>query len=142
MKNTIIIFLISTIIGFGGGYYFFAFTGENIQQNEVVQEESEAPTSSEKEETTPTSVSANTEIFTNKGCIQCHSISELNLNGGVTGPDLSNAYAGVEGKHGKPLDEFLKEPTSAVMSGVIKGNPLTDEERTKIVEILKTTSEN
>ena len=67
----------------------------------------------------------------------CHAVSGLNLEGGATGPDLTQAFNNVEGKHGKPLAEFLKEPTSAVMSSVIGGNPLTDEEISQVVEALK-----
>ncbi|MGP3561442.1 c-type cytochrome [Geobacillus sp. BK01] len=80
-------------------------------------------------------------ILQKKGCLSCHSVSKLNLQGGTTGPDLSNAYQVVEGKHGKPIEEFLKAPTSAVMSGVIKSNPLTDEERADIIALLKEASE-
>jgi hypothetical protein len=47
----------------------------------------------------------------------------------------------VEGKHGKPIEEFLKAPTSAVMSGVIGKNPLSDEERKQVLELLKQASE-
>ena len=39
------------------------------------------------------------------------------------------------------MDSFLKEPTSAVMSGVIEANPLSDEERAKVVEALKKIAE-
>ena len=53
------------------------------------------------------------------GCIACHAVSALEVQGGVTGPDLSNSYVNVPDKHGVPIDEFLKEPTTAVMSGVI-----------------------
>lgn len=64
------------------------------------------------------------------------------MQGGATGPDLSQSYNNVEGKHGKPLDEFLKAPTSAVMSSVIQGNPLSDEQRMQIVEALKKAAES
>lgn len=95
----------------------------------------------ETDDTTANTVSADTEIFTEKGCIGCHSISALDLSGGATGPDLSEAFNNVEGKHGKPLNEFLKEPTSAVMSGVIGGNPLTDEEINKLTQLLQKAAE-
>jgi hypothetical protein len=53
----------------------------------------------------------------------------------------TQAYANVEGKHGKPIEEFLKAPTSAVMSGVIGKNPLSDEERKQVLDLLKQASE-
>lgn len=93
---------------------------------------------SNKEETTSSKAG---QVFEQKGCVSCHSISKLNVKGGSTGPDLSDAYKTVDGKHGKSVDEFLKKPSSAVMSGVIKDNPLTDKERKDIVDALKEASE-
>lgn len=92
-------------------------------------------------DTEKTTASDAGQIFEKKGCVSCHSISKLNVKGGATGPDLSTAYKTVDGKHGKPVDEFLKKPSSAVMSGVIKDNPLTDKERKDIVNALKEASE-
>ena len=80
-------------------------------------------------------------ILQTKGCIGCHAVQGLNLQGGATGPDLSQAFKTIEGKHGKPINEFLKAPTSAVMSSVIGGNPLSDDEITQIVAELKKASE-
>lgn len=147
MKNASLIFIISALIGLGIGYLFFDLTDSKSEQEaQSVTKQQIATNVDEKqghdmEGEGETTVNAKGDIFVDKGCIQCHSISKLNLKGGATGPDLSNAYATVEGKHGKKLDEFLQEPTSAVMSGVIKGNPLTDEERAKVVEALKSISE-
>jgi cytochrome c551/c552 len=143
VKNTVIIFIISTLVGLGIGYLYFNFTGSNSNNEhaQTVNNQTASKDKTEKGSVTSQIVDANTEIFTQKGCLQCHSISKLNLKGGAVGPDLSGAYATVEGKHGKPLAEFLKAPTSATMAGVIKGNPLTDEERTKIVDVLKSISD-
>jgi len=47
----------------------------------------------------------------------------------------------VKDKHGKPIEEFLKQPDSAVMSGVIGKNPLTDDERKQVLEMLQKASE-
>ncbi|MGX1983340.1 hypothetical protein EDD69_11076 [Thermolongibacillus altinsuensis] len=140
MKNLAIIFLVSVAVGLAGGYTYFHFTNNDEtaaakQETAAVQKKPTALT-----QTTSTS-SKEGEILKQKGCLSCHSVSKLNLQGGTTGPDLSNAYKVVEGKHGKPIEEFLKEPTSAVMSGVIKSNPLTDEERAAIIQVLKTASE-
>jgi cytochrome c2 len=140
MKQTVIIFIISALIGLAGGYTYFQFTGKSQaadakQKTAAVQKE----TNDSKE--TVSASSKEGDILQQKGCLSCHSVSKLNLQGGTTGPDLSNAYKEVEGKHGKPIEEFLKAPTSAVMSGVIKSNPLTNEEREAIIEVLKTASE-
>jgi cytochrome c551/c552 len=146
MKQTVIIFIIGALIGLAGGYSYFQLTDKSESANTkhetaTVQKE----TTASKETTTAKEVaSTGTQegnILKQKGCLSCHSVSKLNLQGGTTGPDLSNAYKEVEGKHGKPIEEFLKAPTSAVMSGVIKSNPLTDEERAAIIKVLKTASE-
>ncbi|MFT9846788.1 hypothetical protein [Aneurinibacillus sp. REN35] len=55
--------------------------------------------------------------------------------------DLSKAYTTVLDKHGVSIDEFLKKPTSAVMSGVIGKSPLKEDERKAIIAALKTASE-
>ena len=73
-------------------------------------------------------------------CVACHSVSALNVQGGVTGPDLSKAYLNVADKHGVPVEDFLKKPTSAVMSSVLGANPLTDEERAQVLSALQAAS--
>lgn len=152
MKKAGIFFLISALIGLGIGYLVFDVIMGNDSQTEAnvsadkssddaLSTTETATEEQETDDTTANTVSADTEIFTEKGCIGCHSISALDLSGGATGPDLSEAFNNVEGKHGKPLNEFLKEPTSAVMSGVIGGNPLTDEEINKLTQLLQKAAE-
>lgn len=152
MKKAGIYFLISALIGLGIGYLVFDVIMGNDNQTEAnvstdnSTDDAISTTETAKEEqaaddTAANTVSADTEIFTEKGCIGCHSISALDLSGGATGPDLSEAFNNVEGKHGKPLNEFLKEPTSAVMSGVIGGNPLTDEEINTLTQLLQKAAE-
>ncbi len=145
MKKAITYFVISTLIGLGVGYLVFdVFTG-NDDQTVATADSVENTAKTDKPTTNSTKdkpketikTSAESEIFTQKGCIGCHSISALDINGGVVGPDLSQAFNNVEGKHGKPINEFLKQPTSSVMSGVIGGHPLTDEEITKITTLLQ-----
>lgn len=140
MKNTAIIFLISALVGLGGGYLFFQVTNDSSSVANPA-EQSQENVKEEKEDVTTTSVVAEGDILNAKGCLACHAVSDLGLEGGVTGPDLSNAFTEVEGKHGKPLEEYLKEPTSAVMSSVIGGNPLTDEEIKQIVDALEIASQ-
>ncbi|MDF2856567.1 MAG: cytochrome [Neobacillus sp.] len=144
MKKAIISFVTSIIIGFGLGYLVFGvIMGDSDKQPQVAQTgptEDVAPTEEAKKEPESVAVDADN-ILNSKGCLGCHAVEALDLQGGATGPDLSKAFEGVEDKHGKPLDEFLKEPTSAVMSSVISGSPLTDEERAKVIEMLKQASE-
>jgi cytochrome c551/c552 len=146
LKKAGIYFIISALLGLGIGYLVFdvimgkdtpaEVTADSNEQQDEATNSSETSKDADKAAPAKTA-SAETEIFSQKGCLGCHSISALDLNGGATGPDLSKAFENVEGKHGKPINEFLKEPTSAVMSGVIGGNPLTDEEINKIVTMLE-----
>jgi cytochrome c551/c552 len=117
--------------------------GDSEKQPQVVQtQNSEDVTQNEEPKKDPETVAVDSDnILNSKGCLGCHAVESLDLQGGATGPDLSKAFEGVEDKHGKPIDEFLKEPTSAVMSSVISGSPLTDDERAKVVEMLKQASE-
>ena len=76
-----------------------------------------------------------TEIFSTRGCIQCHTISALKVVGGATGPDLSGAFKNVPNKYGKPLSEFLQQP-EGVMAEVLPTKNVTDKEKEQIVELL------
>jgi cytochrome c551/c552 len=150
VNKAIISFVVCALLGFGLGYLVFGvIMGDSEKQPQVTQTQTETETTetaTAKEESTDskeaTTVSATEDnILNKKGCLGCHSVESLNIKGGAVGPDLSQAFANVEGKHGKPIEEFLKAPTSAVMSGVISKNPLTDEERTQVLELLKQASE-
>jgi mono/diheme cytochrome c family protein len=151
MPNSVASFIICTILGFGIGFAGYEIAGKEDASSSAKPAETEsapaqAAESSKQEpeaneSTQPETVSASSEVFTAKGCLGCHSVSSLNLQGGATGPDLSKAFTNVEDKHGKPLDEFMKAPTSAVMSGVISGSPLSDEEVQQVVDALKEASE-
>ncbi|WP_313803357.1 cytochrome C [Cytobacillus sp.] len=143
MKKPFLIFVISALIGLGLGYVVFDVLIPDQSQQEVAVDDKDEAKSSEtsQEEANKTVAVSGDNILQAKGCLGCHAVSGLNLDGGATGPDLSQAFNNVEDKHGKPLAEFLKEPTSAVMSGVIGGNPLTDEEINQIIEALQKAAE-
>ncbi|MBS8265481.1 cytochrome C [Mesobacillus boroniphilus] len=148
MQKALISFIISALIGLGLGYIAFDVVGgSNDESTENASKEAETskPQSDNKQEEkddqpAAETVSADENILTSKGCLSCHSVSSLNLTGGATGPDLSKAFENVEGKHGKSIDQFLKEPTSAVMSGVIGGNPLSEQEISEVVKLLEEAS--
>lgn len=144
MQKAIIHFVISALLGLGLGYIGFEVIGGKSSNDQKVASpdtsSSEQATETEADSTETedaTAVSTDGGILAAKGCLQCHSVGSLNIKGGAVGPDLSQAFNNVEGKHGKPINEFLKKPTSAVMSGVIGGNPLTDDEITQVLDLLK-----
>lgn len=147
MNKPVVHFIISALIGLGIGYVAFDLIPANDgQEKDVAVTEESKPAETAKEDAEPaetetTAAAGEENILQSRGCLGCHSVEALNLKGGATGPDLSQAYKNVEGKHGKPVAEFLKKPTSAVMSGVIGGNPLSEEEINQVVSILKEASE-
>lgn len=132
LKKPIIHFVISALVGLGLGYLVFdvvAADGDQGTEVAAINEETPESTTENTEKNTEATeatatASGEESILQSKGCIGCHAVEGLDLQGGATGPDLSQAFNNVEGKHGKPLNEFLKEPTSAVMSTVIAGSPL------------------
>jgi len=148
LQKTIISFVISALLGFGIGYLVFdVIMGDSGNEPQVAQTETKDTNQAKEEskdskDTAATTASVSEDnILNNRGCLGCHSVEALSLKGGAVGPDLSQAFVNVEGKHGKSIDEFLKAPTSAVMSGVIGKNPLTDDERNQVLDLLKQASE-
>ncbi|MCL1852761.1 MAG: cytochrome C [Peptococcaceae bacterium] len=75
-------------------------------------------------------------VFSSKGCVQCHSISSLDVVAGVYGPDLSNAITNVPNKYAKTLLEFLREP-EGVMGTVLPGKNVSDRDKEGIAEYLE-----
>lgn len=163
MKMNGLIFVVGFILAFAGGYLIFgqADAGQSVPVTPTASENSGSEAESENADSTEADsndadsneeaaeeaaepeveINADTEVLARNNCLSCHAVEAAGLDGGTTGPDLSDAYSEVEGKHGKTLDEFLQEPTSAVMSSVIEGDPLDDAERENIVELLKEVSE-
>lgn len=142
-------FIIFFALGLGGGYLIFSNNndGPNEQaateetQNTENREQTDEATEEDGGEELSEAAAGEGQILVERGCVSCHSTSALNIEGGATGPDLSQSYLNVEQKHGVPIDEFLKNPTSAVMSSVISSDPLTDEELEAVVEALRIASE-
>lgn len=153
MNKNILIFFLCFAVAFGGGYLFYKSgqpsDGATQASSHADHETATAPKagdSTKAEAPAPsaapaTGTASEGAIFTQRGCIACHSVSALNVKGGAVGPDLSQAYVNVKDKHGVPVEEFLKKPTSAVMSGVLGSKPLTEEERQAVLKALKLASE-
>lgn len=165
MKMNALVFVIGFVIAFGGGYLFFGGNGDNeapqpVQETtpeteEVDDEEANEEEANDEVEEADEDVSDETEeaeepeereqasvdIQPMTNCLSCHAVDSLGIAGGEAGPDLSPIYAQIEGKHGKDLDSFLQEPTTQVMVTVLEDNPLSDEDREAIVDILSQASE-
>lgn len=137
MRNLVILFFAGFLVAFGGGYFFYdSKAATNDHGSEHVADAPEAKQDSQDKKEGSTAL-AEGQIFIEKGCTGCHAVSALQVDGSQMGADLSTAYNHVEGKFGIPIEQYLKEPNSAVMSGVMAGNPLTDEELERVIEGLR-----
>lgn len=141
MKSNILIFVATFLLAFGAGYLIFHSTEKpSVSQQPTENNSADSKEATEEPKKEDASVPAGAEPLIANSCIGCHAVNDAGIAGGTTGPDLSKAFVNVKDKHGIELDEFLQHPTSAVMSGVIGDNPLSDEDRKKIVEFLEETS--
>jgi mono/diheme cytochrome c family protein len=140
MGKYIAIFLVCFAVAFGGGYLIFN-AKENAGEVEEVEKTDQVVKEDAIEKQQGDATAEEGRILVQRGCVSCHSVSALNIQGGATGPDLSQAYVNVEGKHGVPIEEYLKKPTSAVMSGVLGGKPLTEDELAGVLAALEAASE-
>ena len=74
-------------------------------------------------------------------CLSCHTVSGIGgLGGGRLGPDLTSAYARLEGR--KALSAWLASPPSLVMQPVFKKHALEGEEVLALVAFLKDSAES
>ncbi|HHW37703.1 MAG TPA: hypothetical protein GXX18_10765 [Bacillales bacterium] len=102
--------------------------------------QTETVTSTEPAEPAPNLAEHTDNILVQKGCIACHAVSPIGVKGNGTAPDLAIAYDDVKNRFGKSLEEFLAEP-EGTMSAVFETSPLTDEEKEKVISIVKEYSE-
>ena len=114
------------------------YSDGNEADTQVTDEEVSEEVDETEEETEQASTSdADNNALVRNGCTACHAVGSIDIDGANTGPDLSNAFSTVEAKHGKPIDEYLQEPTSAVMSTVIEGDPLSEEDLEAVLNALE-----
>ncbi len=82
-------------------------------------------------------------FFQGKGCTECHTVSTFGLESqNKSGPDLADAYTDVQKRFGTSLENFLKNPTGTMQMVLKDKIKLTDEERRKVIELLKYAHEN
>ncbi|HLS23224.1 MAG TPA: cytochrome C [Pseudogracilibacillus sp.] len=143
MKSNAIVNSILVIVGFllafGAGYLFLG--KESPEPEAVPEEQAETETTEESAEDLASMVPDEAMVLSRNGCLSCHSVESIGAPGGDIGPDLSRSFPEMKEKHGKELNDFLIEPTSAVMATIIADKPLKDDEREQIVAILKEASE-
>lgn len=136
-------FLSCFIITFAAGYLYFQMTAP--KKTAAPKQEASTSTQPAAQDTgktnTATAADGEGSIFVKRGCVQCHSIKALNVQGGAVGPDLSHAYTDVQAQRGIPIQQFLKKPNSAVMSGVLGSRPLSDADYNAVLAALKAASE-
>jgi cytochrome c551/c552 len=77
-------------------------------------------------------------FFVKKGCFTCHAVTSLGIDSAAKiGPDLSIAVTDVQSRFGRPLDDFLMNPTGTMSVVLSTQIPLTVEERRQAIELLK-----
>lgn len=82
-------------------------------------------------------------FFQGKGCTECHSVSTFGLESqNKSGPDLADAYTDVQKRFGTSLENFLKNPTGTMQMVLKDKIKLTDDEKRKVIELLKYAHEN
>ena len=82
-------------------------------------------------------------FFQTKGCTECHAVSTFGLDSqNKSGPDLADAYTDVQKRFGTSLENFLKSPTGTMQMVLKDKIKLTDDEKRKVIELLKYAHEN
>lgn len=77
-------------------------------------------------------------FFVKKTCFICHDVSTLGIESAAKiGPDLAIAYADVQSRFGKTLEDFLRAPTGTMAVVLSTQIHLTDDEKAQVVEKLK-----
>jgi cytochrome c551/c552 len=77
--------------------------------------------------------------FINGGppCGTCHQILDIGVGGGSVGPDLSNILNTAFSSNATKLSQFLTKPTTPTMKATWGSAPLTDQEVTALVDLIK-----
>ena len=76
-------------------------------------------------------------FFVRKTCFICHDVSVLGVESATKiGPDLSIAYADVQSRFGRTLDDFLHNPTGTMAVVLSTQIHLTDEELNEAIRTL------
>ena len=76
-------------------------------------------------------------FFVKKTCFICHDVTVLGVESATKiGPDLSIAYADVQSRFGRTLDDFLHNPTGTMAVVLSTQIHLTDEEKNEAIKTL------
>lgn len=143
-SNTIVnavLVIVGFLVAFGLGYLFLGKDEATPVQDSDETTETEVQEEASDVEDLATEIPEEAHALSRNGCLGCHAVESLDARGGDIGPDLSRSMPEMKAKHGKEIDDFLQEPTSAVMSTVLADNPLDDAEREQIIESLKIAAE-
>ncbi len=77
-------------------------------------------------------------FFVRKTCFICHDVSTLGIESATKiGPDLAIAYADVQSRFGRTLEDFLKSPTGTMSVVLSTQIHLTDAEKAEAIERIK-----
>jgi cytochrome c2 len=77
-------------------------------------------------------------FFVKKGCFTCHAVTSLGIeSASKIGPDLSIAVTDTQSRFGRPVDDFIMNPTGTMAVVLSTQIPLTQEERLEAIRLLK-----
>lgn len=113
-------------------------TAKSIQSTGQLKDSAKDKSAVNQDNATKNTGNPEAQIFVESTCISCHSMSKYDLDGGKQGPDLTNPMMGtvIKEKYGISLREYLDNPKSQVMSGVLSNLKLTNEDKDKISKLL------
>ena len=77
-------------------------------------------------------------FFVKHTCFVCHDVSTLGIESATKiGPDLAKAVTDVPARFGRPLDDFLMNPTGTMSVVLATQIHLSDDERREAIAKLK-----
>lgn len=77
-------------------------------------------------------------FFTEKGCVECHSVSAFGLKSQQnSGPDLTLAVEDAPKRFGKSLDDFWDKPTGTMEMVLSQKIKLNTDDRAKALQLIK-----
>jgi hypothetical protein len=111
---------------------------ESVKSKDQTEKVAKDKTANQQNNSVKTTTNPEAQIFVKATCITCHSVSKYGLDGGKQGPDLTKPMMGtvIKDKYGMKLRDYLDNPKSPVMAGVLGNLKLTGEQKDKISKLL------
>jgi hypothetical protein len=111
---------------------------ESVKSKDQTEKVAKDKTANQQDNSVKTTTNPEAQIFVKATCITCHSVSKYGLDGGKQGPDLTKPMMGtvIKEKYGMELRDYLDNPKSPVMAGVLGNLKLSGEQKDNISKLL------